>query len=118
MKKYRYTILALLVTLYTFFFIATSKAPMCDSECERFNRFNSILRQGREGYILGGYRCGPNRVSDTICLYVNDITGINWGLLADTACMTASQVGLTQHKIFVIKNSFSSSDTLARKNCP
>jgi len=118
MKKYRYFLLTVIIVFFTLFFFATKKYVPCEGDCEKMSNFNQAIRNGRDSYVVWAIRCGPNPVSDTICIFVKDISGINWGLLADTACTIATQYGLNQQKIFILKNFSSPVDTLAKKQCP
>lgn len=117
-KKNRFFILSIILIIYSLIFIATSKDVICEGDCEKINNFNSAIRNGRESYVEWAFRCGPNQLHDEICILVKDTSGINWNLLADTACNLATQKGLLQQKIFIIKNFSSPPDTLARKVCP
>lgn len=98
--------------------MATKRVLPCEGDCAKVIEVQQALRNGRESYVLNVYRCGYNMISDTLCIFVKDTTGINWNSLADAACFEASQRGLLQQKIFVIKNFSSPSDTLARTICP
>ncbi|HWR32229.1 MAG TPA: hypothetical protein VN451_01785, partial [Chitinophagaceae bacterium] len=120
MRRNKYTILLFILTGYSFLFIATSvdKEIICDSDCEKIYNLNQALINGRSSYIYGVSRCTRTNPSDTICVFVKDTIGINWNLLADTACILATQQGLLQQKIFILKNSQYPPDTVSRKQCP
>lgn len=111
-------ILSLIIVGYAFVYIATSKDP-CSGDCKKIEIIRESLKLNRP-YLLGVYRCINNyRTIDSLCVKVTDTTGVNWGLLADTACMVASQNGLPDQKIFILRFSKTSSnyDTLAFKEC-
>lgn len=118
MKIVKLLLLPLLLFSFAFLFMATSKVLPCEGDCATVQDVYMALRNGRESYVNYVYRCGYNQVSDTLCIFVKDTTGINWNSLADTACMEASRRGLTRQKIFVIKDLSSPIDTLARIICP
>jgi hypothetical protein len=101
---------------YAFMYIATSKQPLCNDDCEKTEKVASILLQDKK-YVQSVYRCTQPRISDTLCVFVKDMIGINWNLLADTTCLLATQNGLLQQKIFVLKGNYPY-DTVARKICP
>jgi hypothetical protein len=118
MKKRRWLLLSIIVITYSLLFIATKPNYPCDGDCEKIHAVDAALRTNREGYIFAAVRCTYNQVSDSLCVLVRDTTGINWQLLADTACTIASQKGLLRQKIFILKLGTSPLDTLARKQCP
>lgn len=118
MKKHKFFLLFIIVCIYSLLFIATKRDIPCEGDCELVSNFGNAIRLGRESYVYGAYRCSRNYISDTLCVYVKDTTGINWNLLSDTACIIATQKGLLQQKIFIIKNSVFPPDTVARKQCP
>jgi hypothetical protein len=118
MKKVKLLILPFLLIVFSLFFMATSKQPICDRDCSAVVDVGTALRNGRTSYVEGVYRCGYSLVSDTLCVYVKDTTGIDWDRLADTTCMIAAQRGLSGQKIFILKNFSYPTDTVARKNCP
>lgn len=118
MKIIKLLLLPLLLFSFAFLFMATSKVVPCEGDCAIVQDVYQALRNGRESYVNYVYRCGYNQVSDTLCIFVKDTTGINWNSLADTACQEASQRGLSRQKIFVIKDLSSTTDTLARIICP
>lgn len=107
-------LLVIILSAYAFLYIATTKPVHCEGDCERTLNTYIALNAGRD-YVYNVSRCSP-QVTDTLCILVKDTTGINWDLFADTACMVATQNGLLQQKIFVLKNA--THDTLARKSCP
>jgi len=116
--KYKNLLFVVILLSYSLLYIATSYQVPCEEDCEKMDNFNTAIRNGRDGYVLWSYRCGPNPNTDTICVFVKDTLGVNWNLLADTACIIATQKGLLQQKILIIKNFSSPVDTLARKSCP
>jgi hypothetical protein len=120
MRRNKYTILFIILTSYSLLFIATSidKEIICDGDCEKISNFNQALKNGRSSYIYGANRCTRTNPSDTLCVFVKDTIGINWNLLADTACILATQQGLLQQIIFILKNSQYPPDTVSRKQCP
>jgi hypothetical protein len=101
---------------YAFMYIATSKRPICDGDCEKVRSVRIAYKS--KSYVLSVERCSFPRVSDTLCIYVKDTTGINWNQLADTTCIVAAQQGLSQQKVFILKTGTVPFDTLARKICP
>ncbi len=117
---YKKLIFFAILFCYSFLYIATSRPFVCpDDDCEKMAGFQEALRNGRESYVINAYRCSFNRISDTICVYVRDTSGINWNLLADTACNIATQKGLLQQKIFLLKlGQVSPVDTVVRRQCP
>jgi hypothetical protein len=102
---------------YAFLYIATSYAAKCEDDCEKTSNTYQELVQTRP-YVYSVRRCTNQAVSDTLCVYVRDTTGINWSLFADTACMVATQQGLPRQKIYVIKAGSLIHDTVAFKICP
>jgi hypothetical protein len=68
--------------------------------------------------VYSANRCGsPYIPSDSICVYVKDTIGINWDIIADSTCYFATQAGLPQQKIFILKTGFPT-DTLVKRQCP
>lgn len=118
MKAIRLLILPVILLIYTFTFMATKPAGVCDDDCERVGAFSSQLYQGRESYVLASYRCSFNRISDTLCITVRDTTGIDWNVLADTACAIATRNGLLHQQIYIFRTATTPLDTLAKKRCP
>ena len=114
MKYSKFVFFAILFG-YSFLYIATSKS-FCDEDCEKVG----LVEEGLIGKSYVNYvgRCSYSRVSDTLCVYVKDTTGVDWNHLADTTCVLAAQQGLLQQKIFILKYGTMSRDTLARKSCP
>jgi hypothetical protein len=110
-------VLFLVLAGYAFLYVATTKQLPCDDDCEKTGNMYQDLSAGRT-YVLGVFRCTYPRLSDSLCVFVRDTTGINWDLFADTACIAATRQGLLQQKIFVIKNVNLVTDTVARKVCP
>ena len=78
---------------------------------------DTTLQHGRD-YILYARPCIPSPVNDTFCIIVKDTAGINWALLADTACMIAAQVGLPHQQIRIFKVAGATLDSLVWKTCP
>ena len=117
-KRSRWLLLALVIASYTFMYTQSDRYS-CDDDCKNVSSLNTKLVTGRP-YIYSIGRCGINRVSDTLCLYVRDTTAIDWNLLADTACLVATQNSLYHQKLFVIKydTATRSLDTLVRRQCP
>jgi hypothetical protein len=118
MQKIKIFCAGLFIITFSLFFVATKQVAPCDGDCEKMNNFNLAIRNGRENFVMWAYRCSFKPVSDTICVMVRDTSGINWVLFADTACTIATQYGLSQQKIFILKNSNFPPDTLAKKQCP
>jgi hypothetical protein len=118
MKKIRFVILPLILAVYTLLFMATKREFPCDDDCQKVRSVEDALRTNRETYIYSASRCTNNRISDTLCVLVRDTSGINWNLLADTACIIATQKGLLNQQVFILKLGTSPFDTVARKRCP
>lgn len=117
MQKGKFIILGLILILYGALHIATSYQVPCEDDCEKVGTFSNDLRKNRD-YVYGVYRCTNVAVSDTLCVYVKDTIGVNWNLLADTACVLATQKGLQQQKLFLIRNGNSIRDTILVRQCP
>lgn len=101
---------------YAFMYIATTKQPLCVGDCEKVRSVRIAYKS--KNYVVAVERCSFPRVSDTLCIYVKDTTGVDWNHLADTTCIIATQQGLLQQKILILKNGTVPFDTLARKICP
>ena len=114
--QYKKPLFFLLLTGYALLYTATSKQVPCDDDCEKTGRVFQQLSTNRT-YVYGVYRCTQPRPSDTLCVLVRDTSGINWNMFADTACKIATQQGLLQQKIFILKNGTNPYDTLAKKLC-
>lgn len=117
MKKYSRFILFFILLGYALLHIATKYNYPCEDDCARVNEFSNELSSSRD-YVYGAYRCSRVAVSDTLCVYVKDTIGINWSLLADTACNIATQKGLQRQKLFFINNVNSIRDTILVRQCP
>ncbi len=118
-KKARWVILALVILSYAFMYTQTKDRYLCNDDCQKVNSVNTSLVKTRN-YIYYVNRCGgQSPTSDTLCVFVKDTTGINWDLLADTACLVATQNGLYHQKLFICNwdTSTHSMDTLVRKQC-
>jgi hypothetical protein len=118
MKMIKYITLTVILLSFSFLYIATSYLGRCDDNCERLYKIDSTIRHNRD-YVIFANRCfNYSQASDTLCVYVKDTSGINWNLLADTVCSVATQNGLARQKVFIIKNTLTPPDTVARKICP
>ncbi len=117
MWKIRYLIFVLIFVVYSALHIATSYQAPCIDDCEKVSDFSKALTTNRD-YVYGAYRCTNAAISDTLCVQVKDTIGINWNLLADTACILATQNGLPRQKLFFIRNSNAVRDTILVKQCP
>lgn len=117
MRKINFLILSLILIVYASLYIATSKDVPCEGDCDKVYQTGKSLSNSRT-YVLSTNRCTLPGVFDTLCIYVKDTIGINWNLFADTACIIATQHGLLQQKIFVLKIGTSPPDTLVKKVCP
>ena len=107
-----------ILLFYMCLYMATKYVPECYEDCEKRRQIDASLSVGRN-YFYGTYRCTNTAVSDTLCVYVKDTTGINWNLFADTVCSVATSYGLIRQKVFIIKQgSIFPLDTVARKQCP
>lgn len=117
MKKIKILIFPFIIVLYGLIYVATSVEKECLGDCETMMLFNEALRENRN-YVHGASKCGRSAGSDTLCINVKDSIGINWNLLADTACMLATQKGLLRQKLFLIRTVNSIRDTILFKQCP
>jgi hypothetical protein len=118
MKKIKWFILVVVLGCYAFLYIAT-KPNTCFEDCEKVGELSEALRQNREIYFFGAYRCGyMQTTSDSLCIIVKDTLGIDWNLFADTVCEKATSKGLLHQKVFIFKSGTYPMDTLARKVCP
>ena len=117
MRVTKIILLPVLLLTFALLYIATSVPDRCLEDCQKVNEFGMALQTNR-GYIYGVYRCSRNGLSDTLCIYAYDSVTVNWSLLADTACIIATQKGLPRQKIFIIDNRTLPIDTLATKECP
>jgi hypothetical protein len=99
--------------------MATSIEEPCEGDCEKVQNFYTAIKNKRP-YVLSVYRCSYQSLSDSLCVYVRDSNGVDWNLLADTACQIATQNGLPQQKIFILQADTSTTliDTVVRKQCP
>jgi hypothetical protein len=118
-KRFRYLFLSVILIGYAFLYMATSVQEPCEGDCLKVENFNTAIRKNRP-YIFSSYRCSYQSVSDSLCVYVKDTSGVDWNLLADTACQVATQNGLPQQKIFILQVNASTTfiDTVVRKQCP
>lgn len=105
-----------LLFCYAFMYIATTKKMPCEDDCEKVRSVR--IAYENKSYVTSVNRCSFPRVSDTLCIYVKDTIGVDWNHLADTTCIIATQQGLLQQKIFILKSGTIPFDTLARKICP
>lgn len=112
-----FIILSICIIFYALLYIGTRKDPKCEEECQKLSALYTSLTLNRN-YVYGVYRCTYRLVSDSLCVYVKDTTGINWNLFADTVCIIATSSGLPRQKIFILNNMVFPPDTLARKDCP
>ncbi len=120
MKVRHSLFLLLILSIYASLYVATSRYTPCEGDCEKVNEVSSKIRNNRQAYIHYLQRCSNRPISDTLCLYVKDTTGINWNLIADSTCYFATQAGLAQQKLFIIKFSATAGtpDTLVQQQCP
>lgn len=109
-------VLFAVVAFYSLLYVATSREE-CSEDCEKRVQLQDLLRNNRD-YIFYVDRCGVTYGTDTLCIGVVDTAGVNWDLLADTACTYANSVGLLRQTIFFLDLQVSPYDTLARKQCP
>ena len=112
----RSLILFTVVAFYALLYWATS-VNKCNEDCQKQIELSALLAKNRT-YVYGAWRCSLSYNSDTLCVTLKDTVGVNWALLADTACLYANSVGLYHQKIFLIKNGVFPPDTVARKQCP
>jgi hypothetical protein len=117
-KRSRWLLLALVIASYTFMYTQSDRYA-CDDDCKKVESLNNALVSGRT-YIYSIGRCGVSRVSDTLCLLVKDTAAMDWNLLADTACLMATQNSLYHQKLFIITYDTVTQrlDTLLKKQCP
>ena len=112
----RSLILFIVVAFYALLYWATS-VDKCDEDCQKQIELSALLAKNRT-YVYGAWRCSQSYISDTLCVSLKDTVGVNWDLLADTACQYANSLGLYHQKVFLIKIGVSRPDTVARKQCP
>jgi cadmium resistance protein CadD (predicted permease) len=117
MKPRTILLLPFVLGFYCLLYIATKPNVPCDGDCELVEQVTERIRNNRESYVYHVQRCTYRAASDTLCVYVKDTTGIDWNLLADSTCYFATQVGLRQQKVFILKPGFPN-DTVARRQCP
>ena len=117
MIRYKAIIFTLLIMLYGFMYVATSYEPPCTGDCEIVRDIGIALRENRD-YVNYTYRCGTRPASDSLCVFVNPVTNVDWNLFADTVCNIASMKGLQQQKIFIITSGAFPADTVIRRSCP
>jgi hypothetical protein len=110
-------ILLVVIGFYSLLYIATTPPERCFEDCQKLSKLNDLLRKDRN-YLYGVHRCTSRYSLDTLCINVKDTTGVNWNLLADTVCLYAKSVGLSQQMVLVLNNAIYPPDTLARKKCP
>jgi hypothetical protein len=115
--QHKKTLFFLILFSYAALYIATSKQIICESDCQKRIEVYNALSAGRT-YVYMVNRCTAPVISDSLCIFVHDTSGINWNLFADTACLVATQQGLPRQKIFIIRNGNTGNDTLAQKVCP
>jgi hypothetical protein len=117
MKGVKKLIFPLIIISYSLLYLATTKVVPCDGDCAKIFRVDTMLTKNRD-YIWYVGRCISGRpANDTICVLVKDTAGIDWNLLADTACQITSLVGLPGQKIIIMKSG-AIPDTVAKKQCP
>ncbi len=118
-RKVRWMILALVILSYIFMYTQTKKDYLCNDDCQKIYSIDTTLVRSRS-YIYNINRCSRSPISDTVCVFVKDTSGINWELLADTTCIVSSQNGLLHQKVFIIGWHILSQsyDTLVKRQCP
>jgi hypothetical protein len=117
MKLLRKLIPALIIIVFSFFYIATSKVVPCDAYCGQLYRLDTMVMKNRS-YVGFVGSCFPARPkNDTVCISTYNVSGIDWNLFADTVCTYATQIGMKGQTILVLRYG-SPPDTLARKYCP
>ena len=118
MKTKKIWFLPLILAFYAILYIATQYEKYCDPECEAMGEFNTSITNNRN-YVEFASRCIYNKGRDSICILVRDTTGVDWNRFADTSCMIANQVGLSQQTVIIIRfNTTGARDTVAVKVCP
>lgn len=110
-------IMLAVIGFYTLLYIGSSYPVRCEDDCQKVYQLDTTLSR-KFDYFSWASRCTSSRVSDTLCIQVKDTIGIDWDRFADTVCLYARSVGLNQQKLFLIKWSSVSTDTVARKQCP
>jgi hypothetical protein len=117
MNKRSGLLLLTILAFYAVLHMATSYQPRCEDDCQKIQNIYTHINANHP-YVWNLRRCTFQPVSDTLCVYVKDTTGINWNLLADSTCYFANQEGLPRQKVFVIRQTQFPPDTLARVQCP
>lgn len=113
MKRNIFSFLVLGTVLFTYacLYIATSRNPCPNDDCDQFYGIDSSLR-ALYPPLAYSYRCKTNMY----CMRVKDAGPQNWKGLADTACMYLEARGFTGFSVAVL--STLNSDTLLTQNCP
>jgi hypothetical protein len=118
MKRNHKFLILLILAAYSLLYIATSYQVPCEGDCEKVSQVSERIRNNRQSYVYSANRCGsPYIPSDSICVYVKDTIGVDWNLLADSTCYFATQAGLPQQKVFIMKAGLPN-DTLVIRQCP
>lgn len=112
MKPVRF-VLPIILLLYAFLYIATTRVVRCDDACQRYYGVDTMLSKNRP-YVVNSFKC-----SDSVfCIFVNDSVPHNWPGLADTACTYLHAVSLPSTWILVKGYMQPLTDTLAYQRCP
>ena len=110
-------LLPLILLGYATLYIATSKQPICEGDCEKIQNLRTRMMNNRP-YVWTVNRLGQDAGAlNRFYVIVKDTIGIDWNRLADTACIYSREVGLTNQQIFVLLPR-GVVDTVARLSCP
>ncbi len=101
--------LASVILFYAFIYLATSKVVPVSEFCAKANTAGGLIKRS---YVYGAGCCGDT----AFCINVKDTIGVDWDLLADTACIYLHTQGLDHYRVFIIRNT-ATSDTLINKKC-
>jgi hypothetical protein len=115
-QRFKGLLLVIILSFYAALYVATSPSIPCDADCEKVGKVNMELTN--RSYVYMVYRCGMTLTSDTLCVIVQDTTGINWNLLADTTCMIAKKYELNNQTVLIYNSGVFPVDTLATVKCP
>ena len=110
--KFKWVILSVATVFYALLYLATTKDVPVSDFCSKSVIAGSMLSGRSYVYVSG---C----CTDTaLCVHVKDTTGIDWNLLADTACTYLHNEGLDHYRVFVIRHRSTGNDTVVNKKCP
>lgn len=116
LKKYKFIALGIIMLVYAFMQMATKK-DLCDPDCQTLR---SIYEDLGKTYPAVNFvqRCSLYAGSDSICVYVNASVTNDWNQVAERTCILATANGLPRQKVYILSSNSTTSDTLARLQCP